>query len=219
MKQDITDLVFILDCSGSMYGLVRDTVGGFNSMLAKQKALEGDARVTTVLFNNECTVLHDRVPIQEVLNLTEKEYVVGRSTALLDAIGLTIDRVDLANRKARADERAAKTVFVITTDGLENASREYTVTQVQSIVSQQQEQLGWEFIFLGANMDAITVAKAMGISASRAACYRNDAQGTQTNFSAVGDALASVRSGAPIPDEWKAAIDADYQTRGQKRRG
>ena len=219
MKKDLTELVFILDRSGSMAGLERDTVGGFNSMLAKQKKADGDAVVTTVLFDGEVELLHDRADIGGVSPLTEEDYQVGGCTALLDALGCTVKKIRRAREHILPEYRPDKTLFVIITDGEENASREYSAKQVKNLVEQQKEE-GWEFVFLGANIDAITAAGRMGIDASRAVNYHSDAKGTRGNFAAVEALVGRFRAAAPceaasVLDEggWRAGIDADYRKR------
>ena len=215
MKKGLTERGFILDRSGSMGGLESDTIGGFNAMLRKQKAVEGDALVTTVLFSDEYRLLHDRIAIRGVAEITDREYTVGGCTALLDAVGRTIDKIGNAHRNTDGAERPEHTVFVITTDGLENASREYSRQHVRQLISRKQEKDGWEFIFLGANIDAIAAAGEIGIHADHAARFVNDGIGTQANYSAVSHALERVRACAPLSREWKAEIEEDYATRGK----
>lgn len=168
MKQGLTELVFILDKSGSMSGLEKDTIGGFNSMLAKQKAIDGECFITTVLFDNDYVLLHDRIDIRAVNVITEKEYQVGGSTALLDAIGKTIHKINNAQKNTADSYRAEKVLFVIITDGEENASCEYSADKIRNLIEQQKKEYGWEFIFLGANVDAVQTAKSFGIDADRA---------------------------------------------------
>ena len=216
MKENLTELVFILDRSGSMHGLEGDTIGGFNSMLDRQKAVRGDALVTTALFSDGWELLHDRTALRGVKPLTEKDYVVGGCTALLDAIGRTIDKIERAHRSTVEAERPAHTVLVITTDGLENASREYGRNQIRQLVSRKQEKDGWEFLFLGANMDAIAAAADIGIQASRAAQYVCDAVGTRTHYNSLNDALESLRCSAPLTAAWKAPIEEDTRKRGHR---
>ncbi|MBQ5567762.1 MAG: VWA domain-containing protein, partial [Oscillospiraceae bacterium] len=187
MKNDLTELVFILDKSGSMSGLEGDTVGGFNSMIERQKKEAGSALVTTVLFSNESVTVHDRVDVREIEKLTEKDYRVGGCTALLDAIGEAVRHVSDVHRYIRPEDIPAKTMFVITTDGMENASRAYTYDEVQRMVKHEQEKYGWEFLFLGANMDAISAARSFGIRADRAVRYRSDSAGTELNYQVVSE--------------------------------
>lgn len=213
MKKDLTELVFILDRSGSMHGLEGDTIGGFNSMLIKQKEMPGNALVTTVLFSDRYELLHDRTAIAGVEPLTGEAYVVGGSTALLDALGRTIDKIIAAHKHTAEPERPGKTVFVITTDGLENASSEYSRATVKAMVSAQQKNADWEFLFLGANIDAIAVANDIGIQPSRAAQFISDAAGTQLNYAAIDTALVNLRSHKPLSSAWKAAIEKDVSRR------
>jgi uncharacterized protein YegL len=179
MKKGLTELVFSLDKSGSMGGLESDTIGGYNSMFAKQQAVEGEAQVTTVLFDNNYELLHDRIDIKAVSPITEREYQVGGSTALLDAIGRTIHKIGNAQKNTAEDYRAEKVVFVIITDGEENASREYTSDKVKAQIERQKSRYGWEFIFLGANIDAVETAGRFGIAPDRAVDYLADSEGTE----------------------------------------
>ena len=218
-ENGLTELVFILDRSGSMAGLERDTIGGFNSMLQKQKRNEGRAVVTTVLFDGEYELLHDRADIRGIAPMTEKEYTVRGCTALLDAIGKTIVKVRRAREHILFGYRPEKTLFVIITDGEENASREYTAEGVRQMIGRQKEE-GWEFVFLGANIDAVTAAGAIGIAPSRAVDYHADSIGTRANFDAVSGLVDTVRS---CPSSavrthldsgcWKADIEEDFRTR------
>jgi uncharacterized protein YegL len=182
VKQDLTELVFILDRSGSMGGLESDTIGGFNAMLAKQKAEPGEASVTTVLFDDKCELLHDRIDLRAVSPITDKEYFVRGTTALLDAVGSTIQKIAGAQKQTAEDYRASRVMFVITTDGMENASREYSYEKVKSMVEHEKEKHGWEFIFLGANIDAVETAGRFGIDASHASDYHADHLGTAINW-------------------------------------
>lgn len=211
----MTELVFILDRSGSMSGLEQDTIGGFNSMIRKQKQQEGAALVSTVLFNNHCQVLHDRVPLEQVQPMTEHEYYACGTTALLDAIGGAIKHIGMVHKYARPEDRPEKTLFVITTDGLENASRKYTYDRVRQMIEHEKNKYGWEFLFLGANIDAAKEAQRFGIEADRAADYHCDKQGTALNYEVIGDVVANVRACRAMPKNWKARIDADYQKRGK----
>ena len=212
-KNNLTELVFILDRSGSMAGLESDTVGGFNAMLEKQKKEEGDCLVSTVLFNDSSRVLHDRVPLQNVPRMTEKEYFVCGGTALIDAIGAAIRHVGIVHKYARKEDVPAKTVFVITTDGMENASRRYTAADVRKMIRDRKENYGWEFLFLGANIDAVETAARFGIGADRAVTYRGDREGTRLNYEVVSEAVASMRCCAPVGAEWKKAIEKDMKER------
>lgn len=209
-----TELVFILDRSGSMAGLEADTIGGFNSLIAKQKKETGECRLTTVLFDDKYEMLHNRVNLKEVSPITGQEYWVRGSTALLDAIGRTIHQVGRAQKYAPPQHRADKVLFVITTDGMENASREYSCEQVREMICRQKEKYGWEFLFLGANIDAIETASRFGISASRAVNYHADSQGTQVNYQAVSEAVSCMRACGSISDDWSAPIQEDYDSRG-----
>ena len=214
----MTELVFILDRSGSMSGLEKDTIGGFNSMLEKQRKEPGDAVVSTVLFDNEIEVIHDRVAIADVPNLTDEEYYVRGCTALLDAVGGAIHHIGNVHKYARREDVPEKTLFIITTDGLENASRRYTYDKVRRMIERQKKRYGWEFIFLGANIDAAAEARRFGIDEAMAANYHCDEAGTALNYQVISEAITSVRaSSAPLSADWKKKIDADYKKRGGKR--
>lgn len=218
MKQGLTELVFILDRSGSMSGLESDTIGGFNAMLDKQKREAGDCTVTTVLFDDRYELLHDRIPLGGVAQISGREYFVRGSTALLDAIGRTIDKTVNVQKRTAESERAEKVLFVIITDGMENASREYGVDRVKAMIEWEQKEFGWEFLFLGANIDAIQVASRFGIPADRAVNYCPDGEGTRLNYDVVSATLASVRAGCPVSANWKQQIEKDYEKRGRKQR-
>ncbi len=211
----MTELVFILDRSGSMAGLEKDTVGGFNAMIEKQKKEPGAALVTTVLFDNESTVIHDRLPLENVPLLTEKEYFTRGCTALLDAVGGAIRHIAAIHKYARAEDVPERTLFVITTDGYENASRRYDYEAVRRMIEHEKEKYGWEFLFLGANIDAAKEAARFGIGADRAANYKCDGTGTALNYEVIGEAVCSVRAERPLSAGWKRRIDADVQTRGR----
>lgn len=215
MKKDRTELVFILDRSGSMGGLEADTIGGFNSLLEKQRKAPGEALVSTVLFDHECQVLHDRTPLSKVAPLTQEDYWVRGTTALLDAIGGALHHIGNVHKYARPEDVPEHTLFVITTDGMENASRRYTLEQVRQRIQRQQEAYGWEFLFLGANMDAVSAAGHLGIRADRAVRYQSDSQGTQLNYQTVEKAIHAIRCGQPLAASWKAPIEQDYQKRGE----
>lgn len=214
----MTELVFILDRSGSMSGLEEDTIGGFNSMLNKQRKEVGDAVVSTVLFDNEIEVIHDRVVIADVPNLTDREYFVRGCTALLDAVGEAIHHIGNVHKYARKEDVPEKTLFIITTDGMENASHRYTYDKVRHMIERQKERYGWAFIFLGANIDAAAEARRFGIDESMAANYHCDKAGTALNYEVISEAITSVRAcAAPLSADWKKKIDADYKKRGGKR--
>ena len=217
MKKNLTELVMILDRSGSMGGLESDTIGGYNSMLEKQKETEGEVLVSTVLFDNVSEVLYDRVPLDRMPKMTEKEYYVRGCTALLDAVGGAIHHIGNVHKYAREEDRPEKTIFVITTDGLENASREYTCERVKEMVERQKEKYGWEFLFLGANIDAVRTAGRFGISADRAANYNSDHVGTALNYTVLAETVCEMRAcSAPIDGSWKKRIEEDYEKRGKK---
>lgn len=215
MKKNLTELVFILDRSGSMAGLEADTIGGFNAMLQKQRGEPGEAVISTVLFDNETDVIHDRISLDRVPALTEKEYYVRGCTALLDAVGGAIHHIGNVHKYAREEDRPEKTLFVITTDGLENASRRYTYDKVKSMIERQREKYGWEFLFLGANIDAAREAARFGIRADCAADYHADSIGTEAVYESVCEAVCQVRRTAPLKASWKQRIDADFK--GRKR--
>ena len=215
----MTELVFILDRSGSMAGLEKDTIGGFNSMLEKQRKEPGDAVVSTVLFDTRVEVIHDRVALAEVPNLTDREYYVRGCTALLDAVGGAIHHIGNVHKYARREDVPEKTLFIITTDGRENASRRYTYDKVRRMIEHEKEKYGWEFLFLGANIDAAAEAKRFGIDASMAANYHCDEEGTALNYEVISEAITSVRAcAAPLSADWKQKIDADYRRRGGNNR-
>ena len=215
MNNNLTEIVFILDRSGSMAGLEDDTIGGFNAMVEKQKKEPGEAFLSAVLFNTESEVIYDRVDIQKVEPMNDRQYRVGGCTALLDAIGSAVHHIANVHKYAREEDRSGKTIFVITTDGLENSSRKYTYADVQKMVSHEQEKYGWEFLFLGANMDAINEAKKFGFRSDRAVRYNCDSEGTSLNFAVVGKAISKARCGAAIEADWCAPIAADYEKRGK----
>lgn len=225
MNENLTELVFILDRSGSMGGLESDTIGGFNSMISKQQKEDGEAVVSTVLFDDKCEVIHDRVKIADVKRMTEDDYYVRGCTALLDAVGGAIHHIGNVHKYAREEDRPAKTLFIITTDGLENASKRYSFKDVKQMIERQKEKYHWEFIFLGANIDAIEVAGNMGISRDRAANYNCDSEGTALNFECLEAAVTRVRkckssevNAALAGGEWKAAIDEDFEKRSGRKK-
>jgi hypothetical protein len=213
-----TELVFLLDRSGSMSGLESDTIGGFNSMLERQKQESGDARVTTVLFDDHYELLHDRIDLQGIAPITQREYYVRGCTALLDAIGLTIEKIDRVQRNTAPELRADKVLFVITTDGLENASRRFRLPQIRAMIERHKEAFGWEFLFLGANIDAIATARQYGIGADRAVNYHADRRGTRINYEVLSRAASCIRANQPLGEDWKAEIEADYAARKPERR-
>ena len=219
MSTNQTELVFILDRSGSMGGLESDTIGGFNSMLAKQKAEPGECRITTILFDNQYEVLHDRIDIKAVNPITDKEYFVRGNTALLDAIGTTINKIGGVQKNTTEDYRAGKVLFVITTDGMENASREFDYDKIKSMIELQKTKYSWEFIFLGANIDAVEVAGRFGVASNRAQSFHNDKEGIALNYEVLSQTVASYRAaplGAGLRDNWSEDIKADFKKRGAK---
>ena len=218
MKKNLTELVMILDRSGSMGGLESDTIGGYNSMLRKQRETKGEVLVFTVLFDDESEVLYDRIPLQDMPQMTEKEYYVRGCTALLDAIGGAIHHIGNVHKYARDEDRPEKTIFVITTDGLENASKRYSYEKVKQMVERQKEKYGWEFLFLGANIDAIETAGRFGIAPDRAANYNSDHMGTALNYEVLADTVCEMRvRSAPIDGRWKRRIEEDYDRRGRRK--
>lgn len=215
----MTELVFILDRSGSMSGLEKDTIGGFNSMLEKQRKEPGDAVVSTVLFDNLTEIIHDRVPIANVPDLTDREYFVRGCTALLDAVGGAIHHIGNVHKYARREDVPEKTLFIITTDGMENASRFYSYDKVSRMIKHQKECYGWEFLFLGANIDAAAEARRFGIDEAMAANYHCDEVGTALNYEVISEAITNVRASAtPLSADWKKKIDADYKKRDLQRK-
>lgn len=213
MKKGLTELVFILDRSGSMHGLEADTIGGFNSLIERQRSEPGEALVSTVLFNDNTQVLHDRVRLDEVQPITEQEYRVGGCTALLDAIGGAIHHIGNVHKYAREEDRPEHTLFVITTDGMENASRHYSSDRVKQMIERQKSRYGWEFLFLGANIDAVETAGHFGIDADRAVNYHSDSEGTALNYEVLSETICAVRSSQPLGRDWKRRIDEDYKRR------
>ena len=212
----LTELDFILDRSGSMSGLESDTIGGFNAMLEKQKKQEGACLVSTVLFDNESTVLHDRLPLEEVPRMTEADYQVGGCTALIDAIGGAIRHVANIHKYARKEDVPAHTLFVIMTDGMENASQRYSSDEVKKKIEQKKEQ-GWEFLFIGANIDAVETAKHFGISADRSVNYHADGDGTRVVYESVSEAVCCLRKSDAMPAGWSEKIARDYKERKPRR--
>lgn len=218
MKKNLTEIVFILDRSGSMSGLEADTIGGFNSLIEKQRKEEGEALVTTVLFDSRVEIIHDRVDLAGVGKLTEKEYFVRGCTALLDAVGSTIVHVRNVHKYIREEDVPEHTMFVITTDGMENASREYSLDSVKKLIGEQKEK-GWEFLFLGANIDAVSAAGSIGIDADHAVRFVNDSRGIGVNYCAVSSAMAKHRRSEKFSSEWKAEIEADFEERANDPAG
>ena len=217
MRKNLTEIVFILDRSGSMAGLEGDTIGGFNAMIEKQKREHGEAYVSTVLFDNESVVVYDRVDIQKIEPMTRREYYVRGCTALLDAVGKAIHHIGNVHKYARPEDRPEKTLFVITTDGMENASRQYSYDRVKMMIERNTDKYGWEFLFLGANIDAAKEAARFGIRADRAANYHADSEGTGVIYETVSEAICHVRKCAtPLAADWKQRVDEDYKKRGGK---
>ena len=214
MKKGLTELVFILDESGSMSGMETDTIGGFNSMIDKQRRAEGEAYVSTVLFSNDSRVIHDRVRLEKIEPMTRRDYTPGGCTALLDALGGAIHHIGNVHRYARPEDVPEHTVFVITTDGMENASHRYSKAEVRAMVERQKERYGWKFLFLGANMDAISAAEDIGIHRDRSVKYVQDTAGMKLNYRVVSDTLCRMRMGHPLAADWKADIEADEAKRG-----
>jgi len=213
MKKGSTEIVYILDRSGSMGGLEADTIGGFNAMLAKQKKTGGEAFVSTILFDDSCQVLHDRISIDQVPEMTDEQYFVRGCTALLDAVGGAIHHIGNVHKYARDEDVPEKTIFVITTDGMENASRIYSGAKVRGMVEHEKAKYGWEFLFLGANIDAAETAGHLGIGADRAANYNCDGGGTRLNFDVISETICSVRRSETVPGNWSERIETDYKKR------
>ena len=217
MKKNLTELVFILDKSGSMGGLEKDTIGGYNSMLEKQKTVDGECVITTVLFDNHYELLHDRIDVRAIKPMTEEEYFVGGSTALLDAIGKTIHKIGTVQKNTAEEYRAEKVMFVIITDGEENASRRYSADKVKEMIKRQKEKFGWEFIFLGANIDAVETAGHFGIDADRAVDYVPDSEGTELNFCMMSETVSAFRKSGAVPSACLDKIRTDMKKRGRRR--
>lgn len=215
MKNNITELVFILDRSGSMSGLESDTIGGFNSMIEKQKNQDGECFVSTVLFDDVSEVLHDRLKLCNIPKMTDKDYTVRGCTALIDAIGRAIHHIGNIHKYARPEDVPEHTMFIITTDGQENASHKYTSEQVKKMIERQKENYGWEFLFIGANIDAVETAARYGIGADRAVNYNSDSKGTQLNYEVMSETICTFRESRPITADWKKKIDKDFKTRNK----
>ena len=213
MKKNLTELVFILDESGSMSSLTADTVGGFNSLISKQKKEDGEALVSTVFFSNSSKVVHDRVKLEDVPELTDREYVPSGSTALLDAVGDAVHHIRNIHKYARKEDVPEKTLFVITTDGMENASRKYSHKDVKKLIEKMQKENGWEFVFLGANIDAAETAGSIGIRAANTVNYHADCFGTASVYDAVCEAVTSVRARKGVVNSWKRSVEADNERR------
>ena len=219
MKKGLTEIVFILDRSGSMSGLEADTIGGFNSLIAKQKKEEGEAYISTVLFDDECEVLYDRVPLDKIKPMTDEDYYVRGCTALLDAMGNAIHHIKNVHKYAREEDRPEKTLFVITTDGQENSSSRYSYKKVKKMVEEQKKENGWEFLFLGANIDAAAEAEKFGIERDRAVKYHSDKRGTAVNYRALSRAVSCVRNCEDVSEMsealagWDEEIKEDYEER------
>ncbi|AQQ52368.1 vWA domain-containing protein [Planococcus lenghuensis] len=213
MDHNLTELVFILDKSGSMAGLETDTIGGFNALIGKQKKEQGDVNVTTVLFNHHYELLHDRIPIEGISPITDREYEVGGTTALLDAIGATINKIGNAQKRTKEEHRAGKVMVVITTDGMENASCEYKYDQIRAMIERQKSAFDWEFIFMGANIDAVATARSFGIHEDFAVNYHADEVGTDLNFTVMSETISTVRKGRKLDRNWKRDIEADFERR------
>ncbi len=210
-----TELVFILDRSGSMEGLEKDTIGGFNSMISKQKKETGEAFVSTMLFDNESVVIHDRLPLEKVPVMTEKEYFTRGCTALLDAVGGAIHHIRNIHKYARREDVPEKTMFIITTDGCENASRRYDYEMVKRMIERQKEKYGWEFLFLGANIDAAKEAARFGISEDHTVTYKCDEKGTALNYEVLSETICNVRAAKSVGKDWKRRIVEDVKKRGR----
>lgn len=217
MNKHLTEIVFILDRSGSMSGLESDTIGGYNTLLEKQRREPGEARLSTVLFNHTTEVLHDRVDIRTVTPLTERDYQVGGSTALLDAIGGAIDHIGCIHKYARPEDRPAHTLIVIATDGMENASRRYSGREIKQMIERQRAKYGWEFLFLGANVDAFADAERLGIDRDHATNYHADGMGLKVCYRALSASVSAVRCARKVPKNWKKEVEADYNGRKPNR--
>ena len=216
MRKNLTEIVFILDRSGSMSGLEQDTIGGFNSMIKQQKNAEGEALISTILFDNVSEVLHDRINVKDIQPLSDHDYMVRGCTALLDAIGGAIHHIGNIHKYARQEDIPEHTMFVITTDGMENASRYYSSNKVKEMIERQKIKYGWEFLFFGANIDAVETAGLFGIDEDRAVNYQCDSEGTALNYEVINEAISAVRCSAPLGSNWKKRIDEDFKKRGNR---
>ena len=212
-RNNLTELVFILDRSGSMSGLESDTIGGFNAMIQKQKKEEGEAYVSTILFNNVSEVLHDRIRLKDIPKMTTNDYTVQGCTALIDAIGGAIRHIGNIHKYARPEDVPIHTMFIITTDGQENASRQYSSNEVRKMIEHQKEKYGWEFLFIGANIDAVETASHFGISRNRAVNYNADSKGTQVLYKTLSAPISAMRADEDISDDWSQSIEEDYNNR------
>ena len=217
MKKNLTELVFIIDRSGSMAGLERDTIGGFNSMIEKQRRENGECLVSVVLFDHERQVLYDRVPLKKIPPMTERDYSVRGTTALIDALGCGIHHIGNVHKYARREDVPEHTMFIITTDGMENASRRYSSDKVKAMIERQREKYGWEFLFIGANIDAVETAGRYGIAPYRAVNYNADSEGTRVVYESVAKAVSSVRCARPLSSSWSEDIDRDFRERKSGR--
>lgn len=217
MKDQITELVFILDRSGSMSGLESDTIGGFNSLIERQKRLKRKCYVTTVLFDSQYEIIHDRVDLSSIRPMTEQDYYVRGCTALLDALGSTINHISNIHKYARTEDVPEHTTFVIMTDGMENASHQYEGSEVRQMIEQKKAESGWEFLYLAANIDAVNTAARMGINENHAANYHADKEGTKVAYEAISNAILSARKGQPIEADWSETIVNDFAGRNSER--
>lgn len=217
MKKDLTELVFILDRSGSMNSLTEDTIGGFNSMIEKQKEVDGECLVSLVLFDDISEVIYDRVPLKDIPVLTNKEYYARGCTALIDALGGAIHHIGNVHKYARKEDVPEKTMFIVTTDGLENASINYTADKVKAMIKRQREKYGWEFLFLGANIDAVETARKYGIREDRAVRFHNDHEGVCLNYKVLSNAVEEYRKNTDIEENWCEDIEADFANRNEKK--
>ena len=215
MKNGLTELVFILDKSGSMAGLESDTIGGYNAMMKKQREVEGEWKVTTVLFNQDYEFIHDRIDLKAMLPMREKDYQVGGSTALLDAIGKTVEKMIQVQRYTSSEHQAEKVLFIIITDGEENSSCKYSGEEIRRTIRSQNRKYGWEFIFLGANIDAVEAAKHFGIAENRAQNYHADAGGVRTNFEVISETVENYRCSSKISEDWNKEMKENYNNRGE----
>ena len=217
MKKNLTEIVFILDRSGSMSGLEQDTIGGFNSLIEKQKKEDGEAYISTVLFDHTSEVLHDRVDLKKIKPMTEDEYFVRGSTALLDAVGGAIQHIGNVHKYARKEDVPEKTIFVIMTDGYENASTNYRYNEIRRMITRQKKKYGWEFMFLGANIDAVSEARKFGVAEEMAVEYHSDKRGTAVSYDAICGAVSSCRMYGAVPPTWKENVEIDRKNRRRDR--